>query len=107
MAKTSSSNFSLQLPAEFPKDILSPKFNLGDRVCWHPLPSQDFGTITGLQYAPAPHLNAWGWQYIIFLSPHSLSSAWVQIDVAWEEDLALQPGCYSAEADEKVALEEN
>ncbi|MBD2054644.1 hypothetical protein H6F88_01130 [Oculatella sp. FACHB-28] len=88
---TSSTEFSLPLPEKFPHSTSAPKFNLGDQVCWHPLPSQDFGTIVGLQYAPASHLKAWSWRYLILLSPASPSRAWVQADLAWEDDLRL-PG---------------
>ncbi|WP_242042140.1 hypothetical protein [Leptolyngbya sp. FACHB-541] len=86
---TSSTEFSLPLPEKFPHTTSAPKFNLGDLVCWHPLPSQDFGTIVGLQYAPASHLKAWSWRYLILLSPASPSRAWVQADLAWEDDLRL------------------
>lgn len=77
------------LPADFPHQIANPKFQLGDRVQWHPYPTQDFGTVTGIQYAPASHLYGWGWRYSIWLDPHSPSYAWVKTDTAWEMDLML------------------
>lgn len=75
------------LPEGFPHQISNPRFQLGDRVQWQPQPCQDFGTITGIQYAPASHLQAWAWKYIIWLDRHSPSRSWVITDTAWEIDL--------------------
>ncbi len=77
------------LPTKFPQDIGQPNFAIGDRVRFVPLPSQDFGTIVGVEYAPAEHLQAWSWCYRIWLDPHSPSRAWTQTDTAWEADLEL------------------
>lgn len=90
MTDTSSLVFSACLPEGFPSKVPSPKFKLGDQVCWHPLPSQDFGTITGIQFSPAEHRQAWSWQYIVFLAPTSPSRSWIHADLAWEEDLLPQ-----------------
>ncbi|HEY9697673.1 MAG TPA: hypothetical protein V6D10_10450 [Trichocoleus sp.] len=79
------------LPADFPHHIPEPKFQLGDRVRWHPLPNEDFGTITGIEYAPADHLNSWGWRYTVWLDAHSPSRNWTMTDIAWEEDLEPLP----------------
>ncbi|HEY9626473.1 MAG TPA: hypothetical protein V6C84_04160 [Coleofasciculaceae cyanobacterium] len=73
----------------FPNYIPDPKLKIGDRVCWHPLPAQDFGIITGLEYAPAEHLQSWSWKYVVWLDPQSPSREWTQQDSAWEDDLAL------------------
>lgn len=78
---------SLSLPAAFPHTIAPPKFQLGDRVQWQPKPTRDFGIITGIQYAPAPHLQTWAWQYVIWLDADSPSRTWVIADTAWESDL--------------------
>ncbi|HEY9626100.1 MAG TPA: hypothetical protein V6C84_02255 [Coleofasciculaceae cyanobacterium] len=75
------------LPENFPGYTPTPKFQIGDRVCWYPLPAQDFGIITGLEYAPAAHLQSWAWKYIIWLDRHSPSRLWVITDTAWETDL--------------------
>lgn len=76
-----------RLPDSFPDRVPNPKFQIGDRVQWNALPTQDFGTITGIQYAPAPHLQAWDWEYTIWLDCCSPSRPWVTIDTAWETDL--------------------
>jgi hypothetical protein len=77
-------------PDELTEEIKLPKYAIGDRVSWHPLPSRDFGIITGLEYAPAEHLQAWGWRYIVWLDPDSPSHSCTRTDIAWEEDLLLQ-----------------
>jgi hypothetical protein len=77
------------LPQGFPDGIGSPRFNIGHHVHWNPLPSRDFGIVTGLEYAPADHLQAWSWRYVVRLDPQSPSSAWVLTDTAWEDDLEL------------------
>lgn len=79
------------VPNAFPAGVSAPKFDVGLCVCWHPLPSQDFGTIIGVEYAPAEHLQAWSWCYHIWLDPHSPSRTWTQTDTAWEADLELWP----------------
>lgn len=81
------SNSLDELPVGFPHHIATPKFQIGSRVQWHPQPTQDFGTITGIQYAPAPHLHSWTWKYNIWLDRHSPSHPWVKTDTAWEMDL--------------------
>ena len=87
MTRAISSAFSQLLPWDFPSPERSPRFNLGDRVEWKPSPHRDFGTIIGLQYAPAAHRQAWSWQYLVFLDPDSPSQGWVPSDFAWEDDL--------------------
>lgn len=79
----------LTLPEEFPQTSALPKFQLGDRVRFIPLRAEAFGTITGLQYAPAEHLQAWGWRYTLWLDPQSPSHTWTCTDLAWEDDLEL------------------
>jgi hypothetical protein len=77
------------LPEGFPQTSSAPRFRLGDRVRFIPLPAEAFGTITGLQYAPAEHLQAWSWRYSIWLDPQSPGSTWTCADLAWEDDLEL------------------
>ncbi|HEY9625917.1 MAG TPA: hypothetical protein V6C84_01320 [Coleofasciculaceae cyanobacterium] len=83
----------LMLLDDLPKSFLStapaPKFQIGDQVCWHPLPTQEFGVVTGLEYAPAAHLLGWSWKYVVWLDPRSPSHEWIRQDSAWEDDLAL------------------
>lgn len=75
------------LPTDFPLTILSPKFKLGDRVQWHPLPTQDSGIVIGIQYLPVPQHQTWAWKYTIWLDTSSSSRSWVNVDTAWEIDL--------------------
>ncbi len=89
------------LPKDFPHHIPTPRFQLGDRVQWQPQPTQDFGTVTGIQYVPAPHLQTWAWKYIIWLDRHSPSRLWILTDTAWETDLEVLP----ATAHPETALE--
>ncbi|HEY9631405.1 MAG TPA: hypothetical protein V6C84_29285 [Coleofasciculaceae cyanobacterium] len=89
MTEATSTAGVFRLPNNFPQDLPTPKFKIGDRVCWHPLPAQDFGIITGLEYAPAEHLQGWSWKYVVWLDPQSPSHEWTQQDSAWEDDLTL------------------
>lgn len=75
------------LPKKFPDEIGQPKFAVGDRVCFVPMPAEDYGIVTGIQYAPAEHLQDWAWRYTIWLDPQSPSHAWTLSDFAWEADL--------------------
>jgi len=77
------------LPEGFPQTAPAPRFRLGDRVRFVPLPAADYGIIVGLQFAPAEHLQGWGWRYTIWLDPQSPSRAWTCADLAWEDDLEL------------------
>ena len=67
----------------------APRFRLGDRVRFVPLPAEDYGIIIGLQFAPAEHLQDWSWRYTIRLDLQSPSRAWTDSDFAWEADLQL------------------
>jgi hypothetical protein len=64
-----------------------PHFQIGQQVQWQPMPSTDFGTITGLEYTIAPHSQQWSWRYTIKLHPQSASTRWVDHDLAWESDI--------------------
>jgi hypothetical protein len=75
------------LPEGFPQGIPDPKLKIGDRVCWHPLPTLEFGFITGLEYAVAEHRKGWSWRYVVWLDSQSPSRAWTYQDLAWEDDL--------------------
>ena len=80
-----------RLPEGFPAAVPLPKFQIGDRVRWQPQPTEDFGTITGLHYAPDHHLQSWAWKYTVWLSLSSPSHGWISSDMAWESDLELAP----------------
>jgi len=82
------------LPKGFPATVPSPKFQIGDYVRWQPQPTEDFGIITGLHYAPAQPLQSWVWKYTVWLAPSSPSQHWIRSDMAWESDLELVPITY-------------
>jgi hypothetical protein len=84
-ASTSSSE--ILLPANFPENLPVPKFQIGDRVRWLPMPSQDYGTVIGFAYSLATHLQAWHWQYVVWLDADSPSHRWITTETAWETDL--------------------
>lgn len=90
------------LPNGFPHHTPSPRFQIGDRVRWQPQPTEDFGTITGIQYAPAQHLQDWAWKYTIWLDLQSPSHHWTEADTAWETDLEPIP----ATTQPQIALEQ-
>ena len=75
----------MALPGGFPNNTPSPRFQLGDRVLLTP----DFGTVTGMEYAPSKHLKGWGWRYIILFDRQSPSCGWIGSDLAWEDDLRI------------------
>jgi len=77
------------LPEGFPHHTPTPKFQIGDRVRWQPQPTEDLGTITGIQYTPAQGLQSWAWRYIVWLDLQSPSQQWIRADTAWETDLEL------------------
>lgn len=85
----SNSGFPASLPVDFPANLPTPRFQIGDRVRWHPIPAEDFGTIVGLIYAPAPNHSTWHWQYTVWLDADSPSRGWVSSEIAWEPDLEL------------------
>ncbi|HEY9697117.1 MAG TPA: hypothetical protein V6D10_07640 [Trichocoleus sp.] len=92
------------LPEHFPNQIAQPKLKIGDRVRWCPLPSEDFGIITGIEYTPAEHRDSWGWRYTVWLDAHSPSRNWTMTDIASEEDLELLPLAL-AHANQEVSRE--
>ncbi|PSB16679.1 hypothetical protein C7B65_20760 [Phormidesmis priestleyi ULC007] len=82
------------LPKGFPATVPSPKFQIGDYICWQPQPTKDFGIVTGLHYASAQPLHSWAWKYTVWLSLSSPSQRWIKSDMAWESDLELVPITY-------------
>jgi len=95
---------SQALPEGFPVDTPSPRFAVGMRASWQPLPSQDFGIITGMEYAPMPDFDGWGWRYTVWLDARSPSAQWIPSDLAWEEDLLLLTSGSPGEAVEATQL---
>ncbi len=79
-----------------------PKFFIGDRVCWSPLPGEEEplegGCIIGMKYSTPnysePPVSLEGtnaeWQYLIYLNSTAPSRAWIQTDWAAESDLVFQ-----------------
>ncbi len=75
------------LPANFP-DVEMPRFLYGDRLRWFSNGEPtDWGIAIGRFYSFAPHRYCWQWCYLIWLDADSPSAAWVQADIAWEDDL--------------------
>ncbi len=89
MPHSKANAYNLLLPDTFPSRLSSPKFKIGDRVRFVPMPAEDFGIITGLQFAPAEHLQDWAWRYVVWLDDQSPSRQWTCSDFAWEDDLQL------------------
>lgn len=89
MSNSQSLSSLLHLPEGFPGSTKVPKFHLGDRVCFIPLPTQDYGIIIGLQFVPTECLQDWAWRYTLWFDPQSPSHAWIDLDLAWEDDLQL------------------
>lgn len=64
-----------------------PKFSLGDRVCWHRVPSCDFGVVRDRFYGTEGSVQATGWHYLVELAPQSPSFSHCKEDYGFEEDL--------------------
>lgn len=94
--------FTIELSDDALANIAAPKFFIGDRVCWRPLPGEhdplEGGCVVGMKYwatafAELPVLGddaEAGWQYLIYLDQNAPSSAWVKTDWAAESDLIAQ-----------------
>lgn len=75
------------LPSDFP-NVETPRFLYGDRLRWISNGEiTDWGIAIGRFYSFAPHRCCWRWCYLIWLDADSPSAAWVQADIAWEDDL--------------------
>ena len=77
----------------FPEHVLVPKYSVGDRCRWIPLPETEWGTIIGLVYMPGSSDKQsslqWVWVYLLLLDLDSPSRGWVDADWVEEEDLEL------------------
>ncbi len=80
---------AIALPEDFPKSLPPFSFKLGDRVRWKPMPSTDWGTIAGMEYAIHQPRNSWQPRYKVHLDSDSPSRAWIVEDWAWEWDLEM------------------
>jgi hypothetical protein len=78
---------AIALSEDFPESLPSFTFKLGDRVRWKPMPSTDWGTITGIEYSWHSPGNSWQPRYKVYLDSESPSRAWTDSDWAWEWDL--------------------
>lgn len=67
----------------------SSKFNIGDRVYWFRVPTQDFGVVVNCFYGTEGSVQALGWHYLIQLDPRSPSFAHCRSDWGFEADLAI------------------
>lgn len=75
------------LPSNFP-NVETPQYSEGENVRWKSTHEKtDFGIVLGRFYAYASHIGRWSWKYVVLLDKNSPSSAWVNSDTAWEEDL--------------------
>ena len=68
--------------------LLPPRFNVGNRVCWFRVPTQDFGIVVDRFYGIEGSVQASGWHYTIQLDPNSPSFAHCKTDCGFEDDLA-------------------
>jgi hypothetical protein len=73
---------AIALPEDFPESLPPLTFKLGDRVRWKPMPSTDWGTIAGMEYAIHQPRNSWQPRYKVHLDSDSPSRAWIVEDVS-------------------------
>lgn len=86
-------NKQTDLPTNFSKHLPTPKYSVGDRCRWIPMPETDWGTVMGSVYAP-DHFNSYpksrsAWVYLLLLDIDSPSRQWTETDWVDEEDLEL------------------
>lgn len=63
------------------------KFNVGDRVRWFRVATQDFGTVVNRFFGAESSVRAIGWHYQVQLHPDSPSFAHCREDYGLEDDL--------------------
>ncbi|MEM9214268.1 MAG: hypothetical protein AAGD25_07960 [Cyanobacteria bacterium P01_F01_bin.150] len=91
LAKLHIASPKTELPNTFPNNEPA-RFEYGDRLHWSShqpshQPINDWGIVIGRFYSFAPHRCHWRWAYLIWLDSDSPSSAWINADIAWEDDL--------------------
>ncbi|HEY9629082.1 MAG TPA: hypothetical protein V6C84_17405 [Coleofasciculaceae cyanobacterium] len=80
----------VSLPEQVPDTLPELKFQLGQKVRWSYVPSQDFGRVLGVIYGSEGSVRALGYHYAIALDTTSPSYAnGILTDWAFEEDLEL------------------
>lgn len=90
---------AIELPLNFPEAVSVPRYALGTRCRWIPMPETDWGTIIGQVYTPQESQGAeipqWSWIYLLLLDSSSPSHQWLLADWVDEEDLELLPSSFS------------
>jgi hypothetical protein len=85
----------LDLPPGFPNAIGLPKYPVGSRCRWVPMPATDWGIVIGQAYAPSKLDDAastrWDWSYLLLLDADSPSRQWLLADWVDEADLEFSP----------------
>ena len=66
------------------------KFNIGDRVRWFRVPTQDFGLVRDRFYGTEGSVEAVGWHYFVQLDPNSPSFRHCKKDYGFEYDATIR-----------------
>ena len=82
---------AIALPQPPPLYLPQPKFQIGQWVYWKALKNPDFGHIVGLVWATEGSTQAIGYHYSVLLDKASFSRAFIELDWAFEGDLAVIP----------------
>jgi hypothetical protein len=82
---------SIALPQPPALYLPAPRFQIGQWVYWKALKDPDFGYIVGLVWAVEGSTKAIGYHYAVLLDKASFSSAFIDLDWAFEDDLAIMP----------------
>ncbi len=82
---------SIALPQPPPLYLPAPKFQIGQWVYWKALKDADFGHIVGLVWAAEGSVKAFGYHYSVLLDKASFSRSFIDLDWAFEDDLAVMP----------------
>ena len=82
---------AIALPPPPPLYLPQPKFQIGQWVYWKKLKNPDYGHIVGLVWAAEGSTQAIGYHYSVLLDRGSFSKAFIELDWAFEDDLAVMP----------------
>ena len=82
---------AIALPQPPPLYLPLPRFQIGTWVYWKALKDSDFGHIVGLVWATEGSTQAIGYHYSVLLDKASFSRAFIELDWAFEDDLAVMP----------------
>ena len=82
---------AIALPQPPPLYLPAPRFQIGQWVYWQALKDPDFGHIVGLVWATEGSTKAIGYHYAVLLDKAAFSSAFINLDWAFEDDLAVMP----------------